>query len=518
MAENIRKVTKLQDFADVLTSVGGGWRTTFVYLNAVKFRKTGQAIDMDKLSSSLDSDIEQGVSDKFNNFIAGGNKRNNRFPFAGVLKVAKYTLNWQTARKYRENYNDFVTKSDDIAAKYAAMALKRQGLPLTQDALDSVQIKSRKQRDYEKQEIDGKERKPRKDDKRFVDYGEGGMYVRTNDFNKKGENRVVIPQNFKNLTFGGRHFYLINDDGSIAGGKPISEATIEQIITKNGNDKSKANALRKLGANEEEIKQYLEEFDKLGWFEYDFLADSFLYVVASSTDDYHNGKPEKIIFFNEELVDEFVSKDYNFKINPSDFMTIARNEIKTTYGITLESKRYINNNIKYLIKESYNKKKKLRIFENYIKKTVRSILNEGRWSRGYVPHDGNSMVGGYYGHCEGQGTCDILSKYEDAILVAVDNTSFEDDEYSRFIEYLYDNEDCFDIYATFSGDYDESTNYGSAYAPMWSLLDIDSSDAENCVKNYPTENKEFIEFALEILDDVINSLDEDDFNIEEDEW
>ena len=378
MAVNTKRVTRLEDFADTLTSIGGGWRTTFVYLNCASFKKTGQKVDMDKLSSSIDDTTSPEVADKFNNFISKGNKRNNPFPFSGVVKVAKYTLNWQTARKHKESYEKFVKNADDIAAKYAAQALKRQGLPLTQDALDSVQIKSRKQRDYEKQEQTGQMVKPRKDARRFVDHGEGGMYIRTNDFNKKGENRVVIPQNFKNLTPGGTHYYLINDDGSIAGGGPVSEATIVNILNKKGGyDKSKANALRKLGANEEEIKAYLEEFENLNWKEYDLLADCFLYVVASCTSDYHSGMPEKVVFFNEELIDEITTSEHNFKINPSEFMQIAKNEINSTYGITLEGKRYLKKKINGLIKEScYRHQEKYKLFEKYIGKVIKKTLNE----------------------------------------------------------------------------------------------------------------------------------------------
>lgn len=379
MSVKTRRVTKLQDFADTLTSIGGGWRTTFVYLNCVPFRKTGQSVNMDKLSSAMDDTMNPEISNKFKDFIGKGNKRNNRFPFAGIIKVAKYSVNWQTARKHREHYDDFVNKSDEIAAKYAAKALNRQGLPLTQDALDSVQIKSRAQRGYEKRELTGAAPKPRKDARRFVDYGKGGMYIRTNDFNKNGENRVVIPQNLKVVNIGEEHYYLINDDGNIAGGGPVSKEVIMNFVNKKDYDKSKANALRKLGANEEEIKSYLEEFANLKWDEHDFMADNFIYAVASCTSDYHDGMPEKVVFFNEDLIDEITTSEHNFKINPNEFIEIAKKEINSTYGITLEGKRYLKKNINKMIRESYYRHQKKRyMLESYIRKLVKRSLYENR--------------------------------------------------------------------------------------------------------------------------------------------
>jgi hypothetical protein len=379
MAENVRRVVKLQDFADTLATIGGGWRTTFVYLNTASFKKTGQAVDMDAFGSALDNDneLEQGVSTNFRNFVAGGATRKNRFPYAGVVKVAKYTVNWQTAKKHKEHYDDFVNKSDELSARYAAQALKRQGLPLTQDALDSVQIKSRAQRDFEKQE-NGQEVKPRKDARRLVDYGQGGMYIRTNDFDKNGNNRVVIPQNMKTVTPGGTHYYLIGDDGSIAGGKPVSFETLKHVLSispKNPERGSKADALRKLGADDNEIAAYLKEFGELGWSENDFMADMFLYAVASCEDGYKNGMPSKVIFFNEELIDEIVSGKDAVKINPSQFLALAKKEINSTYGIALEVKRYINSWCKKMISEAYNKHQTNMLIESVIRRCVNEAID-----------------------------------------------------------------------------------------------------------------------------------------------
>lgn len=259
MEDNVRVVKDMSEFADFITEIGGGWRTTFVYLNAASIRATAMSVDLGKFTSALDADqdLDPEVAGSLRGFANGPQKRSNRFPYVAILKASKYTLNWQSARNHMKNYNDFVGKSDELSARYAAQILKRQGLPLTQDALDSVQIKSRAQKDVEDAEngnTNAIAHDQRKDYRTFKDYGKGGMYVRPND-----NDRVVHPQNMKTVTPGGVDYFLIKADGSIAGGRPVSEETIEQILSpKTSKSVGKASALAKLGANEEELKAYTD--------------------------------------------------------------------------------------------------------------------------------------------------------------------------------------------------------------------------------------------------------------------
>ena len=368
MANDVRKVTELKDFADVLTEIGGGWKTKFVYLNTVGIRGTGEKVDMGRFSTDLDADtgLDQGVSDTLHGFAAGGQTRKNKFPYAGVVKAARYLVNWQSARKHKENYDNFVTQSNKLSAKYAAQALERQGLPLTQDALDSVQIKSRNQRDYENQEAgntDAKTSNQRKDYRRFVDYGKGGMYIRPND-----NDRLVIPQNMKTVTSLGTDYFLIDSNGNIAGGKPVSKATIQQIFSpKSPKDSSKARALAALGANEEEIQNYMKEFLDLGWDEHDYMGDQIIYAVASSTDNMHNGGITKVIFYNRDLISNIVNSKSSLLIDPQQFLAIAKEEIKKVYGITIECRRLFNE----IIHECFKPKKQVRLTESELKQVVK---------------------------------------------------------------------------------------------------------------------------------------------------
>lgn len=395
MEDNVRVVKDMSEFADFITEIGGGWRTTFVYLNAASIRATAMSVDLGKFTSALDADqdLDPEVAGSLRGFANGPQKRSNRFPYVAILKASKYTLNWQSARNHMKNYNDFVGKSDELSARYAAQILKRQGLPLTQDALDSVQIKSRAQKDVEDAENGNTNtiaHDQRKDYRTFKDYGKGGMYVRPND-----NDRVVHPQNMKTVTPGGVDYFLIKADGSIAGGRPVSEETIEQILSpKTSKSVGKASALAKLGANEEELKAYTEEFKELGWGESDFMADQIMYAVGSCTDDFHSNKITKVVFYNKGLINAIAANKSVININPDEFMAIAKKEIQDVYGVTVESKRLF----KKIVNECFKRKKNLiRLtegeFRKVIMESVGRLLREGYNNSNYTHFAVNKATG-----------------------------------------------------------------------------------------------------------------------------
>jgi len=381
MAKKTRVVQDMAQFADFITEIGGGWRTTFVYLNMASFRGTAQAVDLGKFSSDLDADdkLDQDVANTLRGFANGPQKRTNKFPYAGIIKAAKYTLNWQSARNHMKNYGNFVDSADSLADKYAARILRRQGIdPSEYDAskLDKIHIKPRTQSDYENQEAGITNRKraeDRKDYRVFKDYGKGGMYIRPND-----NDRAVFPQNMKTVTPGGTNYYLIKDDGSIAGGRPVSKETLKQIFSPSTiSDKSKANALRELGANDEEIEEYLKEFGELGWGENDFMQDQILYAVGSCTDDFHSNAINHVIFYNKWLINAFANGKSSVQINPEEFMAIAKKEINDVYGLEVESARRVFTRI---INECFKPKKLIRLTESelhtVIKGAVRKLVSE----------------------------------------------------------------------------------------------------------------------------------------------
>ena len=173
MAKDARIVKDMTEFADFITEIGGGWRTTFVYLNMADFRGTAEKVDLGQLSTAIDADqdLDQEVAGTLRGFSGGPQKRSNKFPYAGILKATRYTLNWQSARSHKEKYGKFVQDADNLADKYAGKILTRQGIDPSQydaEKLDKIHIKPRIQSDYENQEagITGRKTSDQRKDKR----------------------------------------------------------------------------------------------------------------------------------------------------------------------------------------------------------------------------------------------------------------------------------------------------------------------------------------------------------------
>ena len=144
-----------------------------------------------------------------------------------------------------------------------------------------------------------------------------------------------------------------------------------------------------------------------------------------------------------------------------------------------------------------------------IGKTVTKYLNE---VRGYVPNDGNPMVGGYYDSWERYGECEILNPFIDQL----ENIFGQSEELDRFYDYCLEDEDSFTIECKFEVGYDESVGYGSRSMPEYELKDVmNAEDAINCVSNYQTEDENFKNTALKVLEELIDNIDDLDFRFDE---
>ena len=114
-----------------------------------------------------------------------------------------------------------------------------------------------------------------------------------------------------------------------------------------------------------------------------------------------------------------------------------------------------------------------------VKESVNRILKEGWTGRGYVPHDGNSMVGGYYGRSEISGEKDVM----DDLLENIPDIS--DEEWEGFKNYCEQNPNVFVIKGEISSSYDESTGYGSAGFP---ITELDNTIGEDEALQYAFSN------------------------------
>jgi hypothetical protein len=149
---------------------------------------------------------------------------------------------------------------------------------------------------------------------------------------------------------------------------------------------------------------------------------------------------------------------------------------------------------------------------NIIKESVKKILKE---TRGFVPHDGNGMVGGYYDSWQREGSCNVATPFLTAISEFID-----EDTYQQLENYVYENEDAFTINASFTEGYDESVGYGSSNMPMSDLDDINNDDVEGAkqyLAQFPT-NPQMKQIIIQTFDKLIDKLDASDFEMYDNDY
>lgn len=146
-----------------------------------------------------------------------------------------------------------------------------------------------------------------------------------------------------------------------------------------------------------------------------------------------------------------------------------------------------------------------------VKESVTRILNEGWTGRGYVPHDGNRMVGGYYGRSEISGEKDVM----DDLLENIPDIS--DEEWEGFKNYCEQNPNVFVIKGEISSSYDESTGYGSAGFPITELDNtIGEDEALQYVAQYPDQR--VAQLAVQTLKGIFEKLTDEDFELYDNDY
>ncbi len=168
------------------------------------------------------------------------------------------------------------------------------------------------------------------------------------------------PQNIHGVTPKGI-VYAVNTEGHI-----IKELTPEQVqpYLKAKREVDGVAALRKMGAEEEKIQDYIEQIKNLKFKYINFESNSILWIAATI-----NG--EKIIYINDNLARAVDGID----IRPEDFRAIARER----YQIDLANLQEMANN--------YMSKKVIRLTESdlhrIIENSVKKYINEiGRFDSG----------------------------------------------------------------------------------------------------------------------------------------
>ena len=162
------------------------------------------------------------------------------------------------------------------------------------------------------------------------------------------------PQNIHGVTPKGI-VYAVNTEGHI-----IKELTPEQVqpYLKAKREVDGVAALRKMGAEEEKIQDYIEQIKNLKFKYINFESNSILWIAATI-----NG--EKIIYINDNLARAVDGID----IKPEDFREIARERYQIDLADLQEmTNNYMNKKVIRLTESDLH-----RIIENSVKKYINEI-------------------------------------------------------------------------------------------------------------------------------------------------
>jgi len=160
-------------------------------------------------------------------------------------------------------------------------------------------------------------------------------------------------------------------------------------------------------------------------------------------------------------------------------------------------------------------KKLIRLTENDLHSIVRKAVNKIiRESQGYVPNDGNGMVGGSWGSRTLSATYYLYNYIDDALY---DAGAFENEEDGNKIDEFIkrcDSEGIFNVKVNVVESYDNSV--GIDYDAEIENIDYDAIDrVEKVLKNLPTKNLKFKKAALNGLKTGVDRLESDKSVIED---
>ena len=325
----MRRIATIDEIIDIMSSIRGGSFVTICYMSSAKVGKTltSRGIDIDKFGEDLEQNRTEGDDEIYNTlsqYQKGGASRSNKFPFGGIVKMSRYQVNWQSEESYNKKYSQYADARDELLAKYGASVTHR-------DSHDEKQ-----------------------------DFGKGGVSVGATD-NTRG--KLYTHQNGATIKNAKSEYFVVDKEGELLGA--ISPNAIEQIVAKSG-DLDGVGALRKIGATDEQIKEYTDELRKLNFRVLKLMYNSVLFIIATV-----NG--EKIFYINDKLERQVGSGNYIVPINPQSFIQKA-NEIFQESNKLQEMIEYNNQTI------NENMKQVIRLTESdlhrVIKESVKKILNE----------------------------------------------------------------------------------------------------------------------------------------------
>ena len=338
-----RRIADINEMIDIMSSIQGGVFVSLCYMNSAKIGKTlsGKDINVDQFGQDLDNNRIEGDDDIYNNlknYQQGGVSRKNKFPYGGIVKMSTYQFNWQSEDNYGKNFHNYAKKRDELLAKYGAEIQKRE---------------------------------LKHDEK--LNFGTGVSVGATDNTKHK----LYTHQNGATIRNAKSKYFIVDNDGELKGG--VSYEAIKELISKTKNIDG-LSALKKIGATEDQIQEYIQDLKALNFRVLKLMFDSILYIVCSV-----NG--EKLVYINNNLAKEVGSGAAVVKINPQSFIEMANELYREDVNDLHESinqynlfKSKINESVrmifKNLLSESLNEVSP-EYYEKYAKKAQNSVNGLG---------------------------------------------------------------------------------------------------------------------------------------------
>lgn len=299
----MRRIEDPSKFFDILDSIKGGSFVTIGYV-------TGANVDMPNKVKRKNP--KSNRTKTYNDYTELNREEGS--DIRAIVKLTTYNINYRNRQSVHDHYHNVY--------KPALNQINKEfGLP---------------------------EVGTREGYKDVMNYGEHGQEV-YNGKNDDFRGHSYCPQNlFKPIGIKSQ-IYAVGQDGKI-----IRELDKKEVVFKAKSEPQGVAALRKLGADDEKIKQYLKRVEELKFSYRNFEANPILYIIATV-----NG--EKIAYINTNLQRTIEDVD----INPQDFLAIVNEKYKQDLQENVKRTNIISLNeteFKNLIKESVNK-----ILSEYLK-------------------------------------------------------------------------------------------------------------------------------------------------------
>ena len=258
-----RRIATANEFFDILSSMKGGCFATIGYV-------TGANLNIPQVKKK---NPETGRMKGYDDYETFGKELGHDGEVGGVIKLTSYTLNWSTPESIGKAYKKYKADANNIRSEF--------GLEPMQD---------------------------RESYKSTQEYGDNGIstYSGNNDELKL---HSYTAQNVHNARTKGI-YYLISTEGKV-----MREVDKSELLSyfKKKSEMSGVSALRKMGATEERIQEFIDKMNGLKMSYKNFEASSILYMVATV-----NG--EKIVYINENLTQSV----RGINIIPAEFTKIAK--------------------------------------------------------------------------------------------------------------------------------------------------------------------------------------------------